>query len=389
MKVLRALLAVIALFVLVCVIAVASLVILIDPNKLKPIIAQEVKKTTGYQLSIDGDLSWSFYPRIGVKIKHMSFNEPNQSQPFLDLNDVRIAANLSELIQGKFKNNKLFGKVYIDTMKLNNVNAKQVKADLHWQNNILTLQPIQASLYQGTLDGVVHGSHLSQTPRWDWEIELHRIEIQPLLIDLNGNNTKLSLAGVGDTKFVGGTQGKTKQELITQLSGSLELKVTRGVIDGVNLNYLIQTTDSLLAKKTANISLSDSEILLGQTLFDDFSANVIIEKGIAKTQNLTLKAPTFLATGKGSISLIEKLINFELEVKAEQNMVSSEQLKSFVIPVLISGSLNQPTVRLDMSEIRKLFIKEQIDQVKNKARDVINEHVPEKARDFFQKLIGE
>ncbi|MGR5542938.1 AsmA family protein, partial [Vibrio campbellii] len=53
----------IALGVIVVVLigAVVALVTLVNPNQFKPLIVEQVKKNTGYELVIDGDLSWEFF----------------------------------------------------------------------------------------------------------------------------------------------------------------------------------------------------------------------------------------------------------------------------------------------------------------------------------------
>ncbi len=63
MKFLKILVSVLLLIVFVGVLAVVCLYIFIDPNKLKPVIIEEVKNQAGYDLNIEGNLSWSFIPQ--------------------------------------------------------------------------------------------------------------------------------------------------------------------------------------------------------------------------------------------------------------------------------------------------------------------------------------
>src|SRR5579862_6512553 len=102
---------VLILLIVVAGLAIVGLMIFMDPNKLKPVLIEETMKKTGYQLTIDGPLSWSFYPRLSVKVDHMELKSPTQTSTFLTLHHVAIAANFSELFKGK---ENLQGDVYID-----------------------------------------------------------------------------------------------------------------------------------------------------------------------------------------------------------------------------------------------------------------------------------
>jgi uncharacterized protein involved in outer membrane biogenesis len=350
----------------------------IDPNQLKPIIAAEVMKKTGYQLYIEGDLTWSFYPRLGVKMKHVTLSEPNQTQPFLNLNEVRIATSPWELWHGV---KSLKGNVYAANVTLGNMNAEQVSVDLHWQNDILTLQPINASLYQGSLQGLAHVQVVSDVPRLDWDVQFHQIQLQSLLHDVNANS-KLNISGVGYVKITASTQGKTREELLNHLNGTSDFKLSNGVIEGVNINYWIQAADALLHKQPEPVA----PVNLDQTAFDDLGGSVTLTEGLAKTNNLMLTAPAFVATAEGTVALNAKTIDLSLQVKPHTSITTPTV--SWAVPVLIQGELQHPDVRLNMEDIRKLLFKQEIDKVKAKAREIIKEHIPGSAGSFLQNLLS-
>ncbi|OEE70183.1 AsmA protein [Enterovibrio norvegicus FF-33] len=62
--------------VLLVVIAIGVLVAVINPNDFKPLIADEVKKATGRELVIDGDMSWRFWPSLGLSVEKLAFKNP-------------------------------------------------------------------------------------------------------------------------------------------------------------------------------------------------------------------------------------------------------------------------------------------------------------------------
>src|SRR3990167_7574740 len=115
MRTIKILLSILLLIILVLIIALGSLFLFLDPNKLKPIIANEVSRNTGFQTTINGKLSWSFYPLLGVKLDSMTLKESGQPAPFLEMHDVSIATELSQLLQGQ---SELQGQLYIQSAQL-------------------------------------------------------------------------------------------------------------------------------------------------------------------------------------------------------------------------------------------------------------------------------
>ncbi|WP_281545789.1 AsmA family protein [Grimontia sp. SpTr1] len=62
--------------VLLVVVAIGAIVAFINPNDFKPLITDEVKKATGRELVIDGDISWRFWPSLGLSVEQLAFKNP-------------------------------------------------------------------------------------------------------------------------------------------------------------------------------------------------------------------------------------------------------------------------------------------------------------------------
>lgn len=52
--------------IIVVVLGITALVTLVNPNQFKAAIAEQVKKQTGRELDIRGDINWRFLPNIKV-----------------------------------------------------------------------------------------------------------------------------------------------------------------------------------------------------------------------------------------------------------------------------------------------------------------------------------
>jgi len=374
MKIVKKLLYVLILVIIVAGLALIALSVLINPNKLKPIIAQQIATQTGYQVIIDDKLSWSFYPRLGVKVQHMTFNTPGLPI-FADLQDVLIATDLIQLFKGQ---QPLEGSVYIASIKLMNLQLSKAHAKLIWHNGVLTLKPLTASLYEGTLQGEAHGNQLTTMPHWDWNVEFNDVQLKPLLQDLNKGNTKLNLVGIGRINMQAVTQGKSKEQLLNYLNGTLQFSLNRGTVEGMDLNYLVQSAEAIINKQP--ISIPDH---LNETRFDSLTGSAVIKNGIANTDNLLLVSDTFSTKGEGQINLLTQVLDYHLQVTLLQP--NKTQL---VLPVSINGDLQNPAVKLDTSVFGAVIDKEKLSKVRMKVEEEIKQ-LPEEANKFLKKLMGE
>lgn len=375
-KAFRILLWIALLFVIVGVLALAALYCFADPNKLKPVITSEVLKRTGYTLVIDGDLSWSVYPAFGVKAGHITLAEPNQSKPFLDLRRVNIAVEPLRLLRGV---SKLRGEVHVTEVKLRNVRASSALVGLHWQDNTLTLRPIQASMYGGSLSGMARGKDFATTPAWNWDVSLSHVDMQPLLRDANGDNSKLKISGTGQVRINASTQGSDINQMLSNLNGNTDFSVQNGTVQGVNVNYYLKAADALLHKQSIEAPTD-----LNETAFDTLAGSMLINNGLAQTNNLLLTAATFKVKGQGSYNLPHQVIDLALQLESQQELNSQWE-----IPVIVKGPLARPDVRLDMRELNKIILANELDKVKSKVKEQIKENVHGKAGEYLQNLIGE
>jgi uncharacterized protein involved in outer membrane biogenesis len=371
----RIIFSIIALVVVVAVVALGSLIYFIDPNKMRPVIVEEVMNRTGYQLAIYGKLNWRLFPVVGINVERMTLTAPDQLEPFMDLRNITIASKLSQLIHG---NKNIEGDVRIADVQLLNIHASNASVKLGWQQNVLSLSPIKALLYGGTLTGMASGSNLNQQPHWDWDVKLDGVQLQQLLIDANKGRTKLNVSGKAHVEMLAGTSGSNQEQMLNELNGEVKFNAVNGSVSSIDINYLIRSAEALINKQP----IAPPPEGAVETRFDDLSGNVTIRKGNAITNDVVLKAPAFVTKAKGSLNLSRQLLNISLQVDPSQSTIKWE------IPVLITGSLSSPDVRVDMSQMQRFLAQTQLDKVKDRVRDEISKRVPGKAGEALQNLLG-
>jgi AsmA protein len=68
-QLLRILLAAVGIVAIVAVAAVVYVTTFLDPEDFKPRLNAVVEEQTGLNLALEGPITWSFYPRIGVSVE--------------------------------------------------------------------------------------------------------------------------------------------------------------------------------------------------------------------------------------------------------------------------------------------------------------------------------
>jgi AsmA protein len=75
-KVLKVISIFLIIFILIVCLLVGALLVLVKPEKFKSVISTKVLEFSGRQLTLDGDISWTIFPNLGVKIGHASLQNP-------------------------------------------------------------------------------------------------------------------------------------------------------------------------------------------------------------------------------------------------------------------------------------------------------------------------
>ncbi|WP_434937766.1 AsmA family protein [Shewanella sp. HL-SH8] len=108
---------------------VLYLTLFFNINDFKPQIVDAVKKQTGRTLTINQDLSWSFFPSIGINIGAISFSNPDSFQPqhMLEINQAVANVALIPLLSQEIEIEQLT----LDGLTVNLVTDKKGKTSFY------------------------------------------------------------------------------------------------------------------------------------------------------------------------------------------------------------------------------------------------------------------
>ncbi len=103
-QLLRILLAAIGILAIVAVAAVVYVTTFLDPEDFKPRLTAVVEEQTGLNLALEGPITWSFYPRIGVSVEQARAWLPDQAQDetaFAAINRAEVSVAFAPLLRGE------------------------------------------------------------------------------------------------------------------------------------------------------------------------------------------------------------------------------------------------------------------------------------------------
>ena len=102
--------------VIVIAVGIVALITFVNPNQFKPLIVEQVKKATGRDLVISGDLHWRFFPTLGMSLGETEFKNP---QGFSEPNLLSFSkADLSVSVMPLFSHQLDVGDIQLHNAKV-------------------------------------------------------------------------------------------------------------------------------------------------------------------------------------------------------------------------------------------------------------------------------
>jgi AsmA protein len=87
-----------------------TLLLCFNPNDFKPSIINLVQEKTGRTLTLDGDISMAFWPKLGIDLGRVSLSEQASQKPFASVARAKVSLAILPLLQKKL----VVGTVYLD-----------------------------------------------------------------------------------------------------------------------------------------------------------------------------------------------------------------------------------------------------------------------------------
>src|SRR5690242_12195053 len=118
MKVLKIAAIVFGILIAVVIAAAAYVAATFDANRLKAELTRVVQEKKQRTLAIDGELSLSFWPNVGVRLGHTTLSEHASAETFAAIDAARVSVAVMPLLSKQ---------LVVDTVELSGVQATLVR----------------------------------------------------------------------------------------------------------------------------------------------------------------------------------------------------------------------------------------------------------------------
>lgn len=169
------------------------------------------------------------------------------------------------------------------------------------------------------------------------------------------------LQGHGDVEFDLRTRGNTVNALKAALDGTARARFYNGSVKGVNIGELLRKADAAL--KGQPMPSGEAP----QTDFSELSGSATINNGVINNPDLDGKSPLLRVQGAGLVDLPRNGIDYGLTVTVVNTATGQsgkglENLRGVPIPLKISGSLSDPSYKVDLGKVLEERAKQEIEK---------------------------
>jgi AsmA protein len=246
------------------------------------------------------------------------------------------------------------GTLTVKAAQVARLNLASLHVTLAAKDNVIRLYPIEAQLDGGRYSGDISLDSRSALPTLSMDEHLSGVDMARLLAN---TAQKGRLSGRANVNLKVTARGEAVDAMLKTLNGHLDANLTDGALEGIDVGYEINLAQALINRSPAPAGQST-----GKTPFQAFKMSAQITNGIAETHDLTIGSQMLKVAGQGNANLSSKAIDFKLVTS-----VITAPARNTDIPLKVTGTYTDPTVRPDIEAVAK-------DQLKQKLQDVLKKN---------------
>lgn len=249
------------------------------------------------------------------------------------------------------------GNLTIGQLKINKLDMSNIKVAVKAQNGNVRVNPVNAALYGGNYAGNIGLDATGSEPRISMDEKLTGIQVEPLLMALQG---KSNISGRADVTVNLTAIGVDADSITRTADGQTSFRFSEGALKGVNIARTIR--EALATFKGSSLPAEQGE---QKTDFSVLSATVQLKDGIATNQDFNAKSPLLRIEGAGTVNLVEE----QLDYRVKTTIVGTLQgeggedlaaLSGIPIPVRVTGPFSNPSYQPDIEAIGVALAKSEL-----------------------------
>jgi AsmA protein len=140
------------------------------------------------------------------------------------------------------------------------------------------------------------------------------------------------------------TRGSTQRQLVSALGGKGKVTFLNGAIKGVNLGSMVRNVKSAFLDSGASKAQ--------KTDFSEMGGTFTINRGIVTNKDLLMKSPLLRLTGKGTVDLPKRRVDYRLEPKvvaSSKGQGGATSAGGISVPVNVKGPWHNISYTPDLS----------------------------------------
>jgi AsmA protein len=261
------------------------------------------------------------------------------------------------------------GKLAVGALQVRGLKLADLKTDLHAAGGRAELAPHAAKLYEGTLQGALtlnaNGNRVALRET------LANVAIGPLVKDMMGRD---AIEGRGNVALDVTGAGSTLDAIKKSIGGTARLALRDGAVKGFNLTEALRKTKAAFGSKSAQQQPADAA---QRTDFSELTASFAIKNGVARNDDLELKAPLIRLGGAGDIDIGNAQLNYVaratvVATSRGQGGADLDHLAGLTVPVKLTGPFDAPKYEIDYRSLATDAAKAKArEKVKDKLRDLL------------------
>jgi AsmA protein len=246
------------------------------------------------------------------------------------------------------------GTLAVGSVHFSPLDFSNVRLTLASKDNVVHLFPALAEIDGGRYSGNITVDHRGTIPTLSMDEHLSGVDMTRLLA---GTPYKGRMTGRGNVNVKAMARGAALSAVMPSLTGHFDANLADGALEGMDLGYEIGLAQALI-KHTAAPPRSNRP----RTQFDAFKMSAEITNGVARTSDLTISSQALRVTGQGSANLGSRAIDFQMLA----SVLASPGASLADIPLKITGTYVDPTVRPDTQALAKGALKQKLQDVLKK-----------------------
>jgi AsmA protein len=278
--------------------------------------------------------------------------------------DVDVPVDLSGL-----KGLSADGKLAVGALQVQGLKLTEVRTQLRAAGGRAELAPHSAKLYEGTLAGALTLN--ASGNRIALKEALSNVAIGPLVKDAAGRD---ALEGRGNIALDVTAAGDTVNAMKKALAGTARVALRDGALKGINLTEALRKTRAAFGSKSAQQQPSDTA---QRTDFSEMTASFVIKNGVARNDDLDVKAPVLRLGGAGDIDIGNSRLNYVAKATVVatskgQGGADLDHLAGLTIPVKLTGPFDAPKYEIDYGALASQAAKAKAtEKVQEKLKDLL------------------